>query len=300
MKSKAQLLCRKYGEAVGTKGFDSLLLQKEAVMQEKIYLLSLREALPEQSGKGAQQESAGAEAVQGIRLHGEAHDVDGRVLGQMLAKLDQERLAKVNRIKSPAKKLESAGGGLLLQLAVQEALAGEGITHSICLLSISGLLNAIPSSLHLEYSYNRAGKPYLKDYPYFFSLSHSGEYVLCAISDEEIGVDIQEMKPCDAEKIGERFFAEEEKEKLRRCRNERERLDCFYEIWSGKEAYGKMTGEGVGKVLGVNISQSAGQHTGQPARPLVRQLAAPFGYKIAVCAGSPQKSFRKGDAGAEI
>ncbi len=257
---------------------------KEA-MWRKLFLLSLGEALPAQ---------------------GKPRDADAEVLAQMLAKLDRERLQKVNRIKSPVKKLESAGGGLLLQFALQEALDAErkqtecaeeasAEAASACSLTISELLNAVAFPLPLEYIYKGAGKPYFKDYPYYFSLSHSGDYVLCAISDEEIGADIQEMKPCDAERIATRFFTEEEKEKLRKCREEGEKLDCFYEIWSCKEAYGKMTGEGVGKALGVNISQSAGRHTGQPDGPLVRQLPAPEGYKIAVCVKSRQKSFQNGD-----
>ena len=37
--------------------------------------------------------------------------------------------------------------------------------------------------------YNEYGKPYLESGGLFFNLSHSGEYVACAISDKEIGID---------------------------------------------------------------------------------------------------------------
>lgn len=61
-----------------------------------------------------------------------------------------------------------------------------------------------------ELSINRSGKPKFspeKDAPYF-SLSHSGEYTVCAMSDVEVGIDIQIKKDVDAEGISERFFGE--------------------------------------------------------------------------------------------
>ena len=39
------------------------------------------------------------------------------------------------------------------------------------------------------------GKPYFEGAPFFFNLSHSGEYVVCALSDAEVGVDIEKARP---------------------------------------------------------------------------------------------------------
>lgn len=48
-------------------------------------------------------------------------------------------------------------------------------------------------NLRYELSYHTSGKPYLTDYPQIhFNLSHSAGYILCSISDREIGCDIQE------------------------------------------------------------------------------------------------------------
>lgn len=44
----------------------------------------------------------------------------------------------------------------------------------------------------LEYIY-RGSKPYLKDYEYYYNLSHTGDLIVLAISNQEIGIDIEEQ-----------------------------------------------------------------------------------------------------------
>lgn len=86
--------------------------------------------------------------------------------------------------------------------------------------------------------YGDRGKPFLPDGP-CFSLSHSGNYVVLALAEYDIGVDI--------EKLGEY------KEKLaRRCCTEDEivwlslrEISAFYRLWTGKEAVMKATGFGL-------------------------------------------------------
>ena len=48
-------------------------------------------------------------------------------------------------------------------------------------------------------------KPYLKSREKFFSLSHSGEYLVIGFSDNECGVDIEKIKPRDYKAISERM-----------------------------------------------------------------------------------------------
>ena len=46
----------------------------------------------------------------------------------------------------------------------------------------------------LKFEKNQYGKPYLSEHPdFYFNISHSGEYVLCAIDNNPIGVDIEEV-----------------------------------------------------------------------------------------------------------
>ena len=91
--------------------------------------------------------------------------------------------------------------------------------------------------------YEEGGKPYLADGP-FFNISHSGEYVVLAVSEKPVGVDI--------EKLGQY------KEKLaRRCCTDEELLwleaqdkSEFYRLWTGKESIMKAVGKGLAMAPG--------------------------------------------------
>lgn len=96
------------------------------------------------------------------------------------------------------------------------------------------------------------GKPYLKELPeLFFSLSHSETVAVCAISDREIGIDIEyhrEMSPDRLLRIAKRFFAPEEYDAIAEESGEAAK-ELFYRIWTAKEAYIKFTGEGMHRNL---------------------------------------------------
>ena len=90
------------------------------------------------------------------------------------------------------------------------------------------------------------GKPYLKIIPDaagaqealpFISVSHCADTFACAFDDELIGIDIQDERVANIQRIAKRYFNEEEQH-------------CdFYTIWTRKEALCKFTGEGLGQVL---------------------------------------------------
>jgi len=46
----------------------------------------------------------------------------------------------------------------------------------------------------LNFEENEFGKPYIKDHDIYYSISHSGDYVLVGIHNTPIGVDIQKIK----------------------------------------------------------------------------------------------------------
>lgn len=91
---------------------------------------------------------------------------------------------------------------------------------------------------------NQYGKPCLKNTPDFqFNLSHSGQWVVCVVSNVPVGIDIEEIKPIDL-KIAIRFFAKEELKDLFSL-VEPERLPYFYDLWTLKESYIKALGKGL-------------------------------------------------------
>ncbi|MCM1100215.1 MAG: 4'-phosphopantetheinyl transferase superfamily protein [Clostridium sp.] len=170
---------------------------------------------------------------------------------QVFAKLDKERQKRARMHRTAAKRAGTAGAGLLLQWAIQHWQTDEPDRgREIRLLSLREILDGLGDPVPLQYDYGPKGKPYLRDMPLFFNLSHSGDYVLCALSHREIGADIQRWEKCNTEKLAERFFHERERECLRRIPANREREQYFYRLWTAKEAYGKMTGDGIAASVG--------------------------------------------------
>ena len=93
------------------------------------------------------------------------------------------------------------------------------------------------------------GKPYLKNknQKAFFNLSHSGDYVICAISDREVGVDIEKIGRARME-VAHRFFHLNEVKLLGNLLAEDQR-NLFFRYWSAKESYLKYTGSGLSSPL---------------------------------------------------
>ena len=105
--------------------------------------------------------------------------------------------------------------------------------------------NPSPDNGSFSISYNSYGKPFFKNYPaYTFSLSHSGSYAVCAFNEASspVGIDIQEYRPLNRDRICQRFYTDLEKDSA-------ESVAMFFRIWSAKEAYMKYTGKGFSEGL---------------------------------------------------
>jgi 4'-phosphopantetheinyl transferase len=73
------------------------------------------------------------------------------------------------------------------------------------------------------------GKPFLPDYPnIYFNMSHSGKYSVCAFSQNECGVDIQEIYPVNI-RIAKRVFHQNECIRLEKT-DINEQTNAFYEL----------------------------------------------------------------------
>ena len=119
-------------------------------------------------------------------------------------RVGEYRQKKADKLVSAIDKARSVGAGAVLRFAIEDAT---------------------------EYNYDnltvltdKNGKPYIKNNPFYFSLSHSGDYAVCAISDTPIGVDIEQ----------ERELTENFKKRF---------AESILE-WTKKEAKGKLTGKG--------------------------------------------------------
>lgn len=156
-----------------------------------------------------------------------------KVFDALFEKMNAQRKEKILRCKNESDKQRSLLAGYLLKLALEQ----EGYSYEI-----------------LTFSKTEKGKPFIQEVKQlYFSLSHSGEYVLCIVSDREVGVDIESKE--------KRLFSETKKETMYSVARkiltdkELERLEgasaeyvpsVFLEYWTKKESYSKAVGEGLG------------------------------------------------------
>ncbi|PHS69851.1 MAG: 4-phosphopantetheinyl transferase [Cycloclasticus sp.] len=110
---------------------------------------------------------------------------------------------------------------------------------------LSRYLSIKPSEI--EFGLAEFGKPYLKNSPLSFNVSHSGDRALVAISlCEKMGVDIENWRVIDnLQGLVERNFSVEEKNQWLDI-DDNKRMPIFFDIWVCKEAFIKATGRGLG------------------------------------------------------
>ena len=117
-----------------------------------------------------------------------------------------------------------------------------------------------------------------------FSLSHSGDYAICAIAGretEEIGVDIEEHRR-DSGKIAEHFFCEGENARIQNAED-------FYMYWTLKESFIKAVGLGLKLSLNSFEAFPKGdlaeyKHSVNESRYVGRVYRPYPGYTVSVCA----------------
>ena len=80
------------------------------------------------------------------------------------------------------------------------------------------------------------GKPFFPDRPDIcFNLSHSGDVALCALSDTDVGCDVEAVRRPPLS-VAKRYFSSTEREYLASARTEEERADRFFRVWTLKES----------------------------------------------------------------
>lgn len=92
-----------------------------------------------------------------------------------------------------------------------------------------------------EFVYNEFGKPSLPNLPIHFSLSHCKDAVACAVSDHNIGIDVETIVPYNPD-VARRVCTAAELEML----EQRTNIDVdFIKLWTLKESISKFDGRGL-------------------------------------------------------
>lgn len=132
--------------------------------------------------------------------------------------INKERIIRIEKFKRNDDKLRCLFSGLLLYYSCKK----RGLDRDKIIVK-----------------YGKYGKPIISEF--FFSISHSGNKVAIAISDQIIGFDLEKI---DSSKIFNllNILGCREYDYFFRHKN---KVLAFYEIWTAKEALLKYSGEGL-------------------------------------------------------
>ena len=98
---------------------------------------------------------------------------DKKIFDEMYRKMPEYRRKKIDAYQTDAEKRLCLGTGVVFSHAIEAAGFSED---------------------ELKIAYSESGKPYFKnDLDFHFSLSHSQERAMCAVSDEPIGCDVEQI-----------------------------------------------------------------------------------------------------------
>ena len=146
--------------------------------------------------------------------------------------------------------------------------AGRGLLRVI----LGAYLSTRPHKI--QFIYGAQGKPCLEhpgNAKLYFNLSHSGKYILIAVTlENEVGIDIEELHPIESlETISRRYFSSQENQTISALPPQ-EQVNAFFACWTRKEAFIKACGGGLTIPLD-SFSVSLGP---EGSEPLLLDLAS--------------------------
>ena len=141
--------------------------------------------------------------------------------------VSEERKKKADRYRDKEDSKRCVVAELLLRAALQD-------TRQIRMPSIE---------------YGTYGKPYVKAVDdFYYNLSHSGTWVVLGYSNNEVGVDIEQVCMTEGRKqIAAMSFTPEEQKYIFEVNDEEENAIRFSRVWTAKESYLKYLGTGLNK-----------------------------------------------------
>ncbi|SFB07915.1 4'-phosphopantetheinyl transferase family protein [Clostridium frigidicarnis] len=194
-------------------------------------------------------------------------DISEEKLNKLCLLIDLEKKCKIEKFINKKDKVRALIGEILIRVIIVQELGIKNIT----------------------FEKNKYGKPYLKEYPKFnFNISHSGEFVVGAIDDKPIGIDVEEVKYIEYEEIAKSFFTISEFNYI--IKNDSDIcLSKFYEIWTLKESYIKCCGQGLSiplKSFSIEVEKDENikvVSNNEYKEHTFKLFDIELGYKIAVC-----------------
>jgi 4'-phosphopantetheinyl transferase len=139
----------------------------------------------------------------------------------------------------------------------------------------------------IVFRYTEHKKPLLKNHKdIHFNISHSGEWVVCALSLMDVGVDVEKIREINFN-IARRFFSETEVKNLFDL-PKKNQIKYFFDLWTLKESYLKTLGTGLTKPLSsFTVSKVDGEivlfEDDRPVQVFLRKYNIDAKHKLSVC-----------------
>ena len=146
------------------------------------------------------------------------------------------------------------------------------------------------SNKTIEFNVNGYGKPFLKgNYGLHFNVSHSEDWIVCAIDNEPVGIDIEKVRPVNLLEIAAQLFSDEEYKTLI-VKSPEDRQRFFFDLWTLKESYIKAVGAGLSiplksfTVIFLEKGEMVVKSGNKLTNWALRQYDLDPEYKMSVCA----------------
>lgn len=121
----------------------------------------------------------------------------------------------------------------------------------LCKKGISDFLGIDINSIHLNRT--AEGKPFAEDLDVHFSISHSENLAVCAVSDNPIGIDCEYIRDINL-RLTKIACTDSDKEFIFGTDDAYEQKHRFFIVWTAKEAYFKFLGTGITNLKSVSYS----------------------------------------------
>lgn len=195
-----------------------------------------------------------------------------KVQKKVYDRLPDHRKEKADACRFPKARAASLAAGFLMEYALKDL----GLTDCHIAYAPEGAPVVTPDSALLQSVHTGcvSGGAAVQSYdaygacvhPLHISLSHSGDYAVCAVCDRPVGVDIQQIRPVRMSALKRFFMPEEREEFLNRYVRECDPStaaglsdtppastqtlpaaagEIFLWQWAAKESYMKLTGQGM-------------------------------------------------------
>lgn len=141
--------------------------------------------------------------------------------------MSSDKKARIEKYKSNVDKKRSIAGEMLARKMLAE----------MCSINPEDIV----------FKRHENGKPYADNAKAEFNISHSGNYVICAVNDSPVGADIEQIR--DLSVYPDKVFTDKERDYIFYTNDDKNETNKrFFKIWTFKEAIIKLHGDALSNI----------------------------------------------------